>query len=236
MRDGEIDDILKKAAEAHRAPDPALLDRIAGSLRPDMRSVRPLPPGWAITSALGVMAVAVAFAVAARLGFHGVHAMSGLQHYAVFPCLAVLIVSAALAWTAEMIPGSRRRASPGVLLAGATAVLIAMFALLFREETSGPFVSPGIACLKAGLLTALPAALAGWCLVRRGFAVNPTGAAVAAGILAGLAGVAMLALHCPNFQTWHVLVWHAAVVPLSAVLAALAVKLAEVRRARSHST
>jgi hypothetical protein len=161
--------------------------------------------------------------------------MSELQHDSVFPCLGILVASAALAWTAEIVPGSRRRASPGMLLAVTTAVLGALFAILFLDEVSGSFVSPGVACLKAGLLTAAPAALAGWWLVRRGFAVNPTGAAIAAGTLAGLAGVAMLALHCDNFQTWHVLVWHTAVVPVSAALAALAAKLVQIRRARAHS-
>jgi hypothetical protein len=44
---------------------------------------------------------------------------------------------------------------------------------------------------------------------------------LAAGTLAGLAGVGMLELHCPNFQATHILVWHTAVVPVSAALGAL---------------
>jgi hypothetical protein len=39
-------------------------------------------------------------------------------------------------------------------------------------------------------------------------------------MLGGLAGVGLLELHCPNFQTAHILVWHAAVVPVSAALGA----------------
>ena len=234
MRDGEIDDLLRKAAKAQREPDPALLERIAGSLRTDMRPVRPLPSRWATACALGLLAAAVALAMAVHFGLHGAHAMSEMQRDAMFPCLAILIASAALAWTAETIPGSRR-VSPAVLLAVSTAVLAGLFAILFRDRLSGPFVPPGVACLSAGVLTAVPAALAGWWLLRRGFAVNPTSAALAAGTLAGLAGVAMLELHCPDFQTWHVVVWHTAVVPVSAALAALLAKSVQILRARAHS-
>jgi hypothetical protein len=120
-----------------------------------------------------------------------------------------------------MIPGSHRPAAPGTFLAVACAALAVLFAILFRDPLAGHFVSQGVACLTAGLLTAVPTGLAGWMILRRGFAVNPTSAGLAAGTLAGLAGVTMLELHCPNFQTWHVLVWHTTVVPVSAAAGAL---------------
>jgi hypothetical protein len=230
VRAGELDDILKKAAQAQPDPDPALLDRIAAAIRPNMRPVRPLPPAWRLNIALTAACLAIATIVAARLGLHGLAAMSGLQ-LLVLAIAPILVGLAAAAWTAEMIPGSRRRESPFTLLAIACASLLALFAALFRDPLTDGFVHPGIACLTAGLVTAVPVALAGWWLLRRGFAVNPTGAAIAAGTFAGLAGVAMLELHCPNFQTWHVLVWHTAVVPVSAALAVLLTKLVQIRRA-----
>ena len=228
MRDGELDDILKKAAQAQPAPDPALLDKIAASIQPNMRPVRPLPSARVLAGALGLIFAATALIVAALLGLHGIHAMNGIQTV-ILAGVAALAGRAAMAWTAEMIPGSRRQESPAALLAFSCALLAVLFALLFRNELSEHFVSQGIACLKAGVLTAVPVGLAGWWLLRRGFAVNPSGAALAAGTLAGLAGVTMLELHCPNFQTWHVLVWHTAVVPVSAALAVLAVRLARRR-------
>jgi len=82
-------------------------------------------------------------------------------------------------------------------------------------------VSQGVACLTAGLLHAIPAAIASWLLLRRGFAVNPTSAGMVAGTLAGLAGVTMLELHCANLRAIHVMAWHVAVVPVSAVAGAL---------------
>jgi len=228
VRDGELDDILKKAAEAQSDPDPALLDRIAASIQPNMRPVRPLPPARTLNIALAVACLAIATIVAARLGLHGLAALNGLQ-FLIIAIVPILIGFAAAAWTAEMIPGSPRRESPLALLAIACASLLALFAILFRDPQSGRFVQQGIACLTAGLATAVPVALAGWWLLRRGFAVNPTGAALAGGTLSGLAGVAMLELHCQNFQTWHVLVWHTAVIPVSAAAAVLTVRLARRR-------
>jgi hypothetical protein len=96
-------------------------------------------------------------------------------------------------------------------------------------------VHAGLACLIAGLVNAIPIGLAGWWLLRRGFSVNPKDAAIAAGTLAGLGGILMLELHCPNFQLAHLLVWHTAVVPVSAALAVLLTKLVQVRRAHADA-
>jgi len=76
-------------------------------------------------------------------------------------------------------------------------------------------------CLGIGVLHAIPAGLLSWLVLRRGFAVEPNSAGLSAGTLAGLAGVGMLELHCPNFQTAHVLVWHLGVLLASAGLGAL---------------
>jgi len=230
VKDGELDDILKRAAAAQPGPDPALLDKIAASIQPNMRPVRPLPSARKLHIALPAACLAIATMVAARLGLHGLAAMSGLQ-FLVIPLVPILIGRAAAAWVNETIPGSRRREPPLALLAIACAALLALFAALFHDPLADGFVHQGVVCLVAGLATAVPVALTGWWLLRRGFAVSPTGAAIAAGTLAGLAGVAMLELHCPNFQTWHVLVWHTAVVPVSAAIAVLLAKLVQIRRA-----
>jgi hypothetical protein len=225
VRDGELDDILKKTAQAQPDPDPALLDRIAASIQPNMRPVRPLPSARILNLGIYCASLAIAIAIAAKLGFFGVRAMSGPQ-ILILVVLPILLGWGAAEWIAEMIPGSRPHPAPGTFLAVACAALAALFAILFRDRVTEPFVSQGVACLKAGLLTAIPAGLAGWTILRRGFAVNPTNAGLAAGSMAGLAGILMLELHCPNFQTWHVLVWHTAVVPVSAAIAALTARLA----------
>jgi hypothetical protein len=221
MRDREIDDILTQAADAPHHVAPALLDRIAGSLGTPLVPVGPLPAAWVLAGGLVLICAAVALAGAARLGLNGIQGLSVFERTLIFPALGVLISLAATAYAGEMTPGSRRRVSPGLLLGAGSLALVAIFAILFHDYRTDRFVSQGVACLTAGLLHAIPAGLAGWLLLRRGFAVNPSAAGLAAGTLAGLAGMTMLELHCANFEAPHVMLWHTAVIPLSALAGAL---------------
>ena len=221
MKDKEIDEILKHAAQAPHVVDPALLDQVAKSIQSSMRPVRPLPPTWVLAGGLVLTCATVAMAGAARAGFYGIQELSALERGLIFPMLGILIWLAAAVSVSEMIPGSRRRITPGALLAVGSLTLLAVFAILFREYQTTHFLSAGIICLITGLLHAIPTALVSWLLLRRGFAVNSIAAGLAGGTLAGLAGVTMLELHCANFQALHVLVWHTAVVPVSGVMGAL---------------
>jgi hypothetical protein len=221
VKDEEIDDVLKKAAQAPQDLDPLVLERIADSIKPSLRSVRPLPPVWVMAVGLVLVCVAVPLAGAARAGFFGVAKMNLLERSLVFPALGLLTCLAAVSFVHQMIPASRLRVSPGALLALSSVGLLAVFAYLFRDFHTDHFFSGGIVCLLTGLLHAIPAGLLSWLILRRGFAVSPASAGLVAGTLGGLAGVGLLELHCPNFQAAHVLVWHTAVVPVSAALGAL---------------
>ena len=221
MRDREIDEILRRSAGASPDVDPALVDRVSRSIGSSLGPVRPLPPARLLAAGLFLICGAVALGGAAVLGLHGIAKLSGLGIALIFPVLAILTWLAAISAIAEVSPGSRRPSSPALLLAVASTLLAAVFALLFPDYRTHGFVHQGIACLTAGLLHALPAGLAGWIVVRRGFAVNPVAAGLAMGTLAGLAGVTMLELHCANFEAPHVMVWHTAVIPLSALAGAL---------------
>jgi hypothetical protein len=221
MKKKEIDEILELAAQARRDVEPALLQRIAGSIEPAMEPVRPLSPTWILASGLILICLSVALAGAARAGFYGIEKMSVWDRALIFPALVILAWLVATEFVSEMIPGSRRRMAPGPLLAIGSLVLLGLFAVLFRDYRTTHFVSAGIACLVAGVLHAVPTGLLGWWLLRRGFAVNSVAAGLVGGTLAGLAGVAMLELHCDNFQALHVLLWHTAVVPVSGAAGAL---------------
>jgi hypothetical protein len=221
VKDREIDEILKQAAQAPHDVDPALLDRVASSIGSSMRPVRPLPPAWVLASGLVLICAAVALAGAARSGFYGFQKLSVLERALIFPTLGILIFLAATTCVSEIIPGSRHRVAPGWLLGAGSLALLAVFAVLFRDYRTDRFVSQGLVCLTAGLLHAIPAALASWLLLRRGFAVNSVAAGLVAGTLAGLAGVTMLELHCANLQAPHVMLWHTAVIPVSAAAGAL---------------
>ena len=221
MKDEKIDDVLKKAAQAPQDLDPLLLERIGESIKPTLRPVRPLPPVWRMAVGLVLVCAAVSLAGAARGGFFGVSKMNLLERSLVFPALGLLACLAAVSFVHQMIPASRLRVSPGALVVLSSVALLAVFAPLFRDYHTDHFFSAGIACLLTGLLHAIPAGLLSWLMLRRGFAVNPASAGLVAGTLGGLAGVGMLELHCPNFQAAHILVWHTAVVPVSAALGAL---------------
>jgi hypothetical protein len=230
VRDEDIDDILKQAAGSAPEVDPAILDRVSASIRSSLNPVRPLPPASVLAGGLVLICAAVALAGGMLLGPHGVQKMSGLEIGLIFPVLGVLVYVGAVLCVAEAIPGSRLPAAPGVLTVSACIALAAVFGLLFRDYRTERFVSQGVACLIAGLAIALPAALAVWWFLRRGFAVNSVAAGWARGMLAGLAGVTMLELHCPNFEAPHVMVWHIAVLPVSTAIGMLAARTARAYR------
>jgi hypothetical protein len=221
VKEREIDEVLARAAHDAPALSPALLNSIAEAIKPSLRPVRPMPPAWLLTTSLILIAAVVALAGAARAGFYGIVRLTPFAGVLIFTALLLLLWASAAEFAATMVPGSKRRVRPGVLLVIACSVLMGVFAFLFRDYHTTHFVSAGIACLAAGLAHAVPVALLSWLLLRRGFAVNPVAAGAIAGTLAGLAGVTLLELHCPNFQVLHLLVWHTAVVPVAGAAGAL---------------
>ena len=233
MKEREIDEVLVRAAKDAPGVSPALLESIAGSIKPLMHPVRPMLSSWLLTAGLIVMAAAIALAGAARAGLSGIEQLTIFERMVIFPVLVLLLWASAAEFAASMIPGSRRRMRPGVLLAISCLALVGVFAAVFRDYHTTHFVSAGIACLVAGLVHAIPVALLSWLFLRRGFAVKPVAAGAVAGTLAGLAGVTMLELHCSNFQVLHVLAWHTAVVPVAGAAGA---SLARALQSRGSST
>jgi hypothetical protein len=215
MRDRDIDDVLKRAAGASPEVNRELLGRIANNLGASLQPVRPVSSVGAFVAALVAVCVAAASVSATILGLHGIYALGAVRVAVIFPILLALIFLAALIYEGEMIPGSRRRVAPPVLLVSGCVAFTAVVALLFSDYRTENFLSQGFTCLKAGMAIALPTAAISWWILRRGFAVNSIAAAVAGSTLAGLAGLGMLELHCPNFEAPHIMVWHTSVLALS---------------------
>jgi hypothetical protein len=178
--------------------------------------VRPLPPTWTLALSFLAVFAAVSLAGAWALGMYGLRALSGPQRVSIFSVVTCIAGFAAVAAAREMRPAAGRRIAGATLLAGAAAVL-AVFALLFRDYGMRQFIHQGVPCLVAGLTFAVPAALLVSLLVHRGFVLNLVAAGMAAGTLAGLAGLGTLELHCPNVNAAHVMVWHVAVVVISGI-------------------
>ena len=221
MSDRNIDDMLRRAAGAPPDVEPALLERISRSIGSNLGPVRPLPPVWVVACGLILICTAVGVAGGALLGFYGIRKLSAPAIALIFPALGILTWIAALSSAGEMTPGSARRIPAVWLPVIGSVALIAVFALLFHDYHVERFVHAGLVCLTLGLLHGIAAGLASGFLLRRGFAVNAVTAGLVTGTLASLAGVAMLELHCPNSQALHILVWHTAVVPSSALIGAL---------------
>ncbi|HVN05625.1 MAG TPA: NrsF family protein [Bryobacteraceae bacterium] len=221
MKEKEIDEILRQAGRAPHPVDPALLDRVSQSIEPSVQPVRSLPRGRVLAGGMVLLCAAVALAGAARSGFFGFEKLGVLDRVLIFAPIAIFAWLAARGWVSAMIPGSRPGLSPQLLLGAGSLALLAVFALIFHDYRTDHFVAQGVVCLVVGLLHAVPAGIGVWFVLRRGFAVDPVAAGLAAGTLAGLAGVSMLELHCANFQAPHIMVWHTAVIPISAAAGAL---------------
>lgn len=223
MNDREIDRALEAASSRlGQAVDPGLLERIPAGILTDLTPVRPLPAPWILAARLVALAALAAVAFAAKVGFYGLHKLGAGESALIYTALAILIWLAAMANAAAMVPAARPLIRPLPLVVAATAALAGIFALIFDDKSTVDFVQRGIPCLRAGLLDAVPAALLVWLVVRRGLVLQAAAAGAAAGALAGLAGVLMLELHCPILEAPHAMVWHVAVIPLSA-LAGMAV-------------
>ena len=193
------------------------LERIKHAVLAGLKPVRPLPPTgalWAIFLSALLTVVTVGGSI---LGTAGWQALSVLQRVAVFGALAA--ATGVLAFSAErqMVPGSAFRLSPYVQAVAALGAIVAICAILFWPHQETAFVPTGLMCLRIGIECAIPAALLLWLVLRRGAVLSPVAAGVTAGALAGLAGLIVLEIFCPNLNRNHILVWHVGAV-LASVL------------------
>ena len=220
----KVDQMLARASLETPVP-PEAVDRISAAILPGLRPVRPISSTPVRVAGLLLSGAVVALAGAALFGMNGIRKLDGLESFAIFAILVLFGGLAAGQSAAEMVPGARRIASPSVLLCAGSTALLAIFALLFQGYGMDGFVRQGVPCLRAGLLLAAPAAGGAWLILRRGMALDATAAGLAAGTLAGIAGIAMLELHCGILRAVHVMVWHVAVVPVSALVGAWLAKV-----------
>jgi hypothetical protein len=233
----EIDELLEDASLEEM--DPSRLANITALMRKTMVPVNPRPASWVLSSSLvGVCGVISAIG-ASLLGFQGIRRLGMEKIGLIFSVLLLFMILAAAVSVAEIVPGSRRIADPRFLCAVSMLALLTVFGLLFHDFSTFRLVPQGMACLKVGSLVAIPAGAASWLILRRGFAVDTIAAGLAAGTLAGLAGVVALELHCPNFRALHVMIWHTAVLAAGASGGALLgwwnVLVRSRRNSRSHA-
>jgi hypothetical protein len=182
--------------------------RITAAMIGNLNPVRPLAPARVF-----IFAFALAYLTAVALGSwlsgaNGWRVLSTFQKGAIFAPLAVC--AGLLAWTLVrlMVPGSKHIIPPVLSSIGVLLLLVLVIATVFHRQQESGFVSPGLQCLKTGAAFAVPAAVLFWLLLRRGAILSPGLTGATAGGLAGLVGLSVLEVRCPNLSSYHILVWH----------------------------
>lgn len=228
----EIDNLLADAAKPDVSSDAArhAIARAQATILADLQPVHPLPAPWLLALAVLLVFAFAAAGSASLLGLHGLQSLDGIQRAIDYPALLLAAWLAADACVNAMRPASGRRLGKLAVVAPVTAFSV-LFFLLFPDRSTGSFVLEGIPCLRAGMGVAIPTGLAVAWILRRGFVLDWGEAGLAGGSLAGLAGLAMLELHCANLKAPHRMVWHVAVIAVSAALGFAFGRLAERREA-----
>jgi hypothetical protein len=225
---------LLEEAEKGPVPSESQLKRIQTGIVEHLEPVRPLPPSGVFLAAFAFIFLVVVAAGALRLGTNGWAALNIGQRVAVFASLAASAVILAASMARQMVPGSRHTVPPVALPGGILLALVLVIATAFRSRGELAFVADGLACMRNGLTYSVPAALLFWLLLRRGAILCPKIIGAAAGGLAGLIGLSVLEVNCPNLNIFHVLVWHWGVVLISSLAGALIGAAAEyIERSRN---
>ena len=214
------------AGDGVRPSDSQLL-RIQTGIAAGLKPVRPLPQSRIFLFAHAIIFLFVAVGGAHLLGTNGWHALTIAQRAAVFMTLAASSVLLAISMVRQMVPGSKHAIAPATLPLAIFAALMLMMATTFRWNQESDFIAGGLMCLKNGLAYAIPAAFLLWLTLRRGAILFPKLMGATAGGLAGLIGLSVLEVNCPNLNVFHILVWHAGVVLISSLGGALVGALAE---------
>lgn len=202
------------------APSAEQVVRIRGTLLADLKPVRPLPASGVWWFAFLCVLAAVVTAGVAHLGTAGWHTQAALQRTAVLTVLAAAAGLLTISLSRQAVPGARLSVSPYALVSAFWGILVAIFLTLFHPLPEATFVSTGLVCLKIGLECALPAGILCWLLLRRGAVLNPVPAGMVTGALAGLGGLVVLEIFCPNMNRYHKLVWHLGAAVISALAGA----------------
>lgn len=210
MRNDSIEELISSVRA--ESPGPEGLDRIRKTLLDELAPVRPLPSDGALIAI--VFACLVLFSIAATVpfGFLAVQSFSAYQKVLLYSTVAGCAALCSAAVVGQMIPGSNKNWQPSIPLPCSVISLAAITLTIFGDFGSTRFVYHGIPCLRLGMAMAIVAFGLICGFLRKGLVTSWLRAGAIGGGLAGLAGVSVLALHCPIQNAPHVLVWHIGVI------------------------
>jgi hypothetical protein len=212
---------------------PDRLNQIEATLMADLKPVRPLAPTGVYFAAFAGIIVAVSIVGGAIAGGFGWQALSEVQKLAVFVPLAATIALVAFSLVRQMRPAAKHARSSALLSLGIFVLLLVIMTVIFEPAQESEFVRHGLACFRTGMAFAIPAAFLFSLLLLRGAALSPLLTGATAGGLAGLVGLAVLEIHCPNLNVYHIVVWHVSVT-LVGIVAGLLLSSVTFRRWTSN--
>ncbi len=210
---------------------PALAAGITSRLEADLRAVSPLPPAKYFTAAFALVFAGVAALFGFGLGDHALPKMDWLQTLVTFTALIIAALLLAFALSAQMAPGSRQLSRPWLLTTGVLLGIAVVFASLFPQHEESAFWFQAWRCLRTGLASGALAAGIVWLILRRGAVLDTRATGALAGLLGGLAGTALLEIHCPDLNGAHILAGHWAAALFGAAIGWLAGGIASRRSA-----
>jgi hypothetical protein len=200
----------------------------------DLRAVKPVAPAGRVFISLVAIFVVLALLIAYRLGAFGIGAMSPWQLARIFGAIAISFGLLIHSLLRQIVPGSRHRISPRLLLMGVVLSLILVTSVSFQFQHEANFWARGWVCLGLGLPIGGLAALPLWMVLRRGAILYPAMTGAATGLIAGLVGTSVLEIHCPNLNGWHTMVWHLGVAVVCSI-AGLGLGLKSEMRSRQRT-
>jgi hypothetical protein len=202
---------------AEPVPQSTLI-RLQASILADLTAVRPLWPARLYLLVFLAIFLVTAGIGAYRLGPSGWPLLTAFQRTGVFTSIAIGAGLLGFSLTLQMVPASKYLCHPALLPVGAFALLLLVIALVFQVAPELHFLRAGLWCLRAGVPYETPAAIAFFLVMSRGVVLSLPVAGMTTGALAGLVGVAVLEVHCPNLDVLHIMAFHLGVLAIGIVM------------------
>ncbi len=203
------------------APDPKRLELIERLITGSLRPVRPLPSDPVLVAIFVTVFTVFAIVATIPFGFLGFRVWEPLQRFMIYGVISICAFFLATTIVGQMIPGSKRKHDPWRVILRSLLYLIAITLVVFQNFDRTRFVERGVPCLRLGSVCAAVAAVCVYAIIRKGFVTSMVQAGAVTGAFAGLAGIAVLALHCPIQSAAHVLTWHLSVMLLGVACGAI---------------
>jgi hypothetical protein len=213
---GDLDHLIDAQALPPLRAD--RLKQIESAVIADLRPVRPMASDAVYVGAFAGIFITVCIVSCYLLaGQHGWEALSNLQRPVVFIPLLAIASLLAFSLVRQMRPAAKYIRITALSAAGVFIFLIASVALIFHPMHETAFAHDSLVCFRAGMAFAIPTAILFTIVLWRGAALSPALTGATAGGLAGLAGLTILEIHCPNMNVYHIVVAHLSVVLVCAL-------------------